>query len=168
MTKELLEVLISNGGTLFYKEDFSGQNMSGVNLSNITFKRCNWFGCDLSNAVLTNAKFLACDMKNANMSGAAFSGSFSFENSDVSGINLIGATVNGDAITKQAFAGKMGAETVIITDKFIECGCVVNPPSWFDGLNEERLAAISDPRPGAAKQFWDEFGVDILTKRDQQ
>lgn len=168
MTREQLNTLVLSGETIIGREDFSGLDLSGADLSNLSFRRCSFANANLSNINAANSKFLACDMANVEFSGAEFSGDISFENSTVDGMNLIGAKLNGEAITKQAFAGTMGTETVIVTDKFIECGCVVNPPNWFDGLNKERLDAVSDPRPGAAEQFWNEFGTEILNKRDSQ
>ncbi|MFN8399624.1 MAG: pentapeptide repeat-containing protein [Anaerolineales bacterium] len=72
--------------TLF---DFSGADLSGMNLVGAHFNRVNLSGANLSNAYLRNADISDADLSGANLTGADLSQAYMF------GVNLSGANLEG-------------------------------------------------------------------------
>lgn len=142
MTRAELIAARAKGRMAFRAEDFSGQDLSGINLS----------GCDLRRSNFTNANLSGCNLENAimvvcNVSGAVFDGAL-IDGVDwelVQGTpNLVGAIYDGDQIKEMPIVDKLGKYQRLVTDRFIQIGCLKGNEEYWKTMDDAKLAAEVD------------------------
>jgi len=142
MTREELVAELAKGRTEIRAEDFSGQDLSGLDLSGCDLRRSNFTNCNLNGADLTNA-ILVC---------ATFSGA-TFENAIIDGVNwelvqdtpnLVGAIYGGEPIKEMPVVDTLGKYQRLVTDKFIQIGCLKGNEQYWKSMDDAKLAEEVD------------------------
>ena len=72
--------------------DFSGIDMSNLNLRRATFDECNLNGVDFHNSMMDHVAFYDCDIRNMKLNDCKVRGA-SFRGNDMEGIDLSGANI---------------------------------------------------------------------------
>lgn len=149
MTRDELIKLLDKGEKAFRKQDFSGQDLSGLDLSGCDLRRSDFTNTNLKGANLTNATLVVCEFSGADLSGAMIDG-VDWElckNLDLA--NFIGAIYDGVSIEKQAIVDTLGKYQRLITDRFIQIGCLKGNEIYWKTMTDAKLdAEVEKVNPG--------------------
>ena len=154
-----LEIIseIGKGRKIFPKEDFSNQDLSGLDLTGFDLRRCNFTNANLSNTILTNCIMVVADLQGANLTGAVIDG-VDWElvkNADLA--TFKGAIYNGEPLEGNVTVDKLGKYQRLVSDKFIQIGCMKGNPTFWKTLNAAKLAVEVDkinPGEKADAEAW--------------
>lgn len=135
---------ISKGRKIFPKEDFSGQDLSGLDLHGFDLRRCNFTNANLSNCNLTNVIMVVANLQGANLSGAILDGCDFELVSNADTANFIDATYKGQAIKSAPIVDKVGKYQRLVTDQFIQIGCMQGDGNYWKTMDEDKLRAEVD------------------------
>ena len=144
MTRLELISEIGKGRKEFRKEDFSNQDLSGLDLHGIDLRRCNFTNANLSNTILTNAILVVANMQGANLNGAVIDGVDweLVQNADLA--TFKGAIYEGQALEANVTVDKLGKYQRLVSDKFIQIGCMKGSPEYWKTMDEAKLRAEVD------------------------
>lgn len=149
MTRLELISEIGKGRKYFKREDFSNQDLSGLDLSGMDLRRSNFTNANLSNTILTNCILVVANLQGANLSGAVIDG-VDFElvlNADLAIFK--GAIYNGEALEENVTVDTLGKYQRLVSDKFIQIGCLKGDPTFWKTLNAAKLETeIEKINPG--------------------
>jgi len=81
-------------GVKLTNKNFNGWNFSGLNLSNVDISNSQFYGADFSNSNLVNVDFSGKDLRNTNFGSANLTGA-NFSGADLSGANFNNSTLTG-------------------------------------------------------------------------
>lgn len=155
MTRLELISEIGKGRFEFRALDFSNEDLSGLDLSGLDLRRCNFTNCNLNDTDLTDA-IMVC----ATFSGATFEGAI------VDGVNwelvkdapnLVGAIYAGQPIKETPVVDTLGKYQRLVTDKFIQIGCLKGDETYWKTMDDAKLAAEVDkvnPSEKADAKAW--------------
>lgn len=159
MTRLDLISEIGKGRKNFRKEDFSNQDLSGLDLSGLDLRRSNFTNANLSNTILTDAILVVANLEGALFSGAVIDG-VDFElvlNADKAVFK--GAIYKGEALEENVTVDKLGKYQRLVSDKFIQVGCLKGDPAFWKTLNVQKLRVemdkINPSEKGDAEAWFD-------------
>lgn len=168
MTKlELQNIVNTNPEKEVRKQDLHGSDFSGMNLSGVDFRRCNLNNVNFSGCNLTNAILVLADVTGANFSGATLDGC-DFElvkNADKA--TFIGAIYGGKSIKKPAIVDTVGKYQRLVTDAFIQIGCLKGDDQYWKTMDDVKLAAEVDkvnPSEKADAKAWKDLNLTKTIK----
>lgn len=144
MTRLELISEIGKGRKEFRKQDFSNQDLSGLDLHGLDLRRSNFTNANLSNTILTNAILVVANLEGANLIGAVIDGA-DFElvlNADKAAFK--GAIYNGETLEENVTVDKLGKYQRLVSDKFIQIGCMKGNPTFWKTLDAAKLAVEVD------------------------
>jgi uncharacterized protein YjbI with pentapeptide repeats len=157
MTRLELISEIGKGRKVFAKEDFSNRDLSGLDLTGMDLRRSNFTNANLSNTILTNCILVVANLQGANLSGAVIDG-VDFElvlNADTA--TFKGAIYNGEPLEENVTVDKLGKYQRLVSDKFIQIGCLKGNPTFWKTLNATKLETEMDkinPNEKADAEAW--------------
>jgi uncharacterized protein YjbI with pentapeptide repeats len=157
MTRLELISEIGKGRKAFRAQDFSDQDLSGLDLSGCDLRRSNFTNANLSNCNLSNAILVVANLLGANLSGATLDGC-DFElvlNADTA--NFVDATYGGKAIKSAPTVDKVGKYQRLVTDQFIQIGCLKGDNTYWKTMDDAKLNAEIDkvnPSEKADAKAW--------------
>lgn len=144
MTRLELISEIGKGRKEFRKEDFSNQDLSGLDLQGLDLRRCNFTNANLSNTILTNCILVVANLQGANFTGAVIDG-VDWElvlNAELA--TFKGAIYNNETLEENVTVDKLGKYQRLVSDKFIQIGCMKGNPTFWKTLNAAKLAVEVD------------------------
>lgn len=144
MTRLELIAQIGAGNKIFRKQDFSGVDLSGLDLSNCDLRRSNFTNANLSNTILTNAILVVADLNGANLSGAIIDGVDWELVKNADKANFVGAIYEGQPLEANVTVDKLGKYQRLISDKFIQIGCLKGNESYWKTMDDAKLNAEVD------------------------
>lgn len=157
MTREELILELSKGNKFFKKVDFSNQDLSELDLSGCDLRRSNFTNANLSNCNLTNAILVVAELSGANLSGATIDG-VDFELvKNASTAIFKGAIYEGAPLEENVTVDTLGKYQRLVSDKFIQIGCLKGNPTFWKTLNATKLEAEMDkinPNEKADAEAW--------------
>jgi len=139
MTRLELIAEIAKGRKYFRREDFSNQDLSGLDLTGMDLRRSNFTNANLSNTILTNCILVVANLEGAIFIGAVIDG-VDFElvlNADKAVFK--GAIYNGEPLEENVTVDKLGKYQRLVSDKFIQIGCLKGNPTFWKTLNATKL-----------------------------
>ncbi len=157
MTREEFLLARSKGEINFKNLDMVGIDLSNLDLSGCDFRRSDCSGATFENSNLTNCVFVLTRISNTDFSGATLDGC-DFElvkNADTA--KFVGAMYAGNAIKSAATVDKVGKYQRLVTDQFIQIGCLKGDEAYWKGMNAVKLAAEVDkvsPNEKADAEAW--------------
>ena len=157
MTRLELISEIGKGRKIFPKEDFSNQDLSGLDLTGLDLRRCNFTNCNLSNTILTNAILVVANLEGAIFTAAVIDG-VDFElvlNADKAVFK--GAVYGGEPLEENVTVDKLGKYQRLVSDKFIQIGCMKGNPTFWKTLDAAKLSTEVDkinPSEKADAEAW--------------
>lgn len=141
MTREELVSRISRGGRAFRALSFIGEDLSNLDLSNCDFRRCSFVDTLFTNSNLTNCIMVLCDIKGAQFEGAILD-SVNWELVKNAGLaNMVGGLYKGSPIKQPAIADKVGKYQRLVTDRFIQIGCLKGDETYWKTMDDAKLDA---------------------------
>lgn len=141
MTSQELLKALDEGRSEFRKEDFSGEDLSDINLSGCDLRRSNFTNCNLNGADLTDSIMVCAIVDGATFEGAVVDG-VNWE-LVVGTPNLTGAIYEGSPI-KEATVDTLGKYQRLVTDKFIQIGCLKGNEQYWKSMDDAKLAEEVD------------------------
>ena len=144
MTRLELISEIGKGRKEFRKQDFSNQDLSGLDLTGLDLRRSNFTNANLSNTILTNAIMVVTNLQGANLAGAVIDG-VDWElavNADKA--VFIGAIYAGKPLKSNALVDMVGKYQRLVTDEFIQIGCLKGDGNYWKTMDDAKLDAEVD------------------------
>lgn len=157
MTRLELISEIGKGRKYFRREDFSNQDLSGLDLTGMDLRRSNFTNANLSNTILTNAIMVVANLQGANLSGAVIDGVDWELVSNSETATFKGAIYEGQPLEENVTVDKLGKYQRLVSDKFIQIGCLKGNPTFWKTLDAAKLAVEVDkinPNEKADAEAW--------------
>lgn len=157
MTRLDLISEIGKGRKNFRKEDFSNQDLSGLDLSGLDLRRSDFTNANLSNADLTGCILVVANLQGANLSGAIIDGVDWELVKNAHLATFKGAIYKGEALESNVTVDKLGKYQRLVSDKFIQVGCLKGNPTFWKTLDNAKLATEMDkinPSEKADAEAW--------------
>ena len=157
MTRLELISEIGKGRKEFRKQDFSNQDLSGLNLSGLDMRRSNFTNANLSNTILTNCILVVANLQGANLTGAVIDGVDWELVSNAETATFKGAIYNGEPLEENVTVDTLGKYQRLVSDKFIQVGCLKGNPTFWKTLDAAKLAVEVDkinPNEKADAEAW--------------
>lgn len=141
MTREELISEIAKGRKVFPKEDFSGEDLSGLDLPGMDFRRSNFKGVPVKNSNLTGCIMVLCDIEGANFEGSTIDDVNWEQVKNADAATFKGAIYEGQALESNVTVDTLGKYQRLVSDKFIQIGCMKGNPTFWKTLDSVKLAA---------------------------
>lgn len=157
MTREEFLSARAKGEINFKNIDMIGIDLSNLDLSGCDFRRSDCSGATFENSNLTDCVFVLTRIGNAEFKGATIDGVDWEEVRNADTAKFIGAVYAGETIESNALVDRTGKYQRLITDKFIQIGCLKGNESYWKGMDATKLAREVDkvsPNEKADAEAW--------------
>lgn len=159
MTRAQLVEALKKGEKIFRKQDFSNENLAGLDLSGCDFRRSNFTNCNFAGANLTNAIMVVCTISNAKFSGANITGVDWELVVGADTAKFVGAVYDGTPLKSDATVDKVGKYQRLFTDGFMQIGCLKGDTAYWDSMDDAKLNVevdkVNPPEKADAKAWKD-------------
>ena len=145
MTKQQLQSIISSSAEKDVRKlNLASSDFSGMDLRGVDFRRSNLTGVNFSNCNLTDCIFVLSDISGANFAGATIDNCNWEMVKNAHLATFIGAIYAGEALEANVTVDKLGKYQRLVSDKFIQIGCMKGNPEYWKTMDEAKLRAEVD------------------------
>lgn len=145
MTKQQLQSVINSSGEKDVRNrNLAASDFSGMDLRGVDFRRSNLTGVNFSNCNLTDCIFVLSDISGANFAGAIIDNCNWELVKNAQLATFIGAIYEGQPLEANVTVDKLGKYQRLISDKFIQIGCLKGNESYWKTMDDAKLNAEVD------------------------
>lgn len=145
MTKlQLQNAINSNKEKAVRNQNLSASDFSGMDLRGVDFRRSILTGVNFSNCNLTDCIFVLSDISGVNFTGAIIDNCNWEEVKNAELATFKGAIYNNETLEENVTVDKLGKYQRLVSDKFIQVGCMKGNPTFWKTLDAAKLAVEVD------------------------